>query len=129
MLVVSELATNAVLHAHTAYEVHLILSDDSLTIEVRDGSVLAPAMRRYGTDATTGRGMEPRRDPGAMEGPRCLHRPPDQPAAHDGSAADGTTAHDGAPDHPAAPALPRSIPLQAIIANRGGLSDFTCKDA
>ena len=57
LLVVSELATNAVLHAQTAYEVHLILEPDSLSIEVRDGSVLTPGRRRYADDATTGRGM------------------------------------------------------------------------
>ena len=57
LLVVSELATNAVLHAQTAYEVQLILEPDSLSIEVRDGSVLAPGRRRYAADATTGRGM------------------------------------------------------------------------
>lgn len=57
LLVVSELATNAVLHARTPYEVCLILTDDCLTIEVHDGSLAAPTRRRYGLDATTGRGM------------------------------------------------------------------------
>ena len=57
VLVVSELATNAVLHARTAFEVHLILGAESLGIEVRDRSSMAPSRRRYGTDSTTGRGM------------------------------------------------------------------------
>ncbi len=58
ILVVSELATNAVLHARTDFEVRLTLDDEALTIEVRDGSVLTPTQRRYGTDSTTGRGMK-----------------------------------------------------------------------
>lgn len=55
--VVSELATNAVIHAGTAFTVVLVMQGDALRIEVRDGSVLLPRQRRYGLSATTGRGL------------------------------------------------------------------------
>ena len=55
--VASELATNAVLHAGTGYAVALALEAGTLTIEVSDGNPLEPVRRRYGTDATTGRGL------------------------------------------------------------------------
>ena len=55
--VVSELATNAVLHAATEFVVVLSFADDVLRIEVRDQSARAPRQRHYGRDATTGRGL------------------------------------------------------------------------
>lgn len=55
--VLSELTTNAALHAHTAYTVALRLDDESLLIEVTDASARIPQPRRYAADATTGRGM------------------------------------------------------------------------
>ncbi|HVA60384.1 MAG TPA: ATP-binding protein [Mycobacteriales bacterium] len=61
-LVLSELATNAVLHASTPFTVTLILSDGSLRLEVRDGSSRRPGVRNYGPDATTGRGLALVRD-------------------------------------------------------------------
>jgi len=63
--VVSELATNAVIHAGTSFTVVLLMQGDALRIEVRDGSVLLPRQRRYGLSATTGRGRAR---------PRCLPR-------------------------------------------------------
>ncbi len=55
--VVSELATNAVIHAGTAFTVALVMQGDALRLEVRDGSLLLPRQRRYGLSATTGRGL------------------------------------------------------------------------
>ena len=55
--VVSELATNAALHAHSEYTVHLRLDADSLLVEVSDSSTILPHERRYALDATTGRGL------------------------------------------------------------------------
>ena len=55
--VVSELATNAALHAHSQYTVHLRLDADSLLVEVTDSSTVLPQARRYAADATTGRGL------------------------------------------------------------------------
>jgi anti-sigma regulatory factor (Ser/Thr protein kinase) len=47
-VVVSELATNAVRHAATAYTVTLHCADEGVTIDVRDGSPLVPAARTSG---------------------------------------------------------------------------------
>lgn len=58
MLLVTELATNAVLHASTTYDVSLEQrGDGSLRLGVTDGSVRKPRARDYGADATTGRGL------------------------------------------------------------------------
>lgn len=54
---VSELATNAVLHAGTTFVVRLTLEDDRLRLEVKDNSPVAPVVRHYGDESTTGRGM------------------------------------------------------------------------
>lgn len=54
---VSELATNALLHARTGFTVTLRLNDEMLRLEVSDGSVRLPQQRHYGPDATTGRGL------------------------------------------------------------------------
>jgi anti-sigma regulatory factor (Ser/Thr protein kinase) len=55
--VLSELATNAALHARSSYTVELHLDEECLQIEVTDSSPRLPRMRRYAADATTGRGM------------------------------------------------------------------------
>ena len=55
--VLTELATNAALHARTAYTVHLVLEPSALLLEVTDSSPVPPQQRNYGTDATTGRGI------------------------------------------------------------------------
>ncbi len=54
---VSELATNAVLHAGTEFAVGLALEDERLRLEVKDGSPMPPVVRHYGRDSTTGRGL------------------------------------------------------------------------
>jgi anti-sigma regulatory factor (Ser/Thr protein kinase) len=56
-LAVSELVTNAVLHAHTTLTVAVRCSPEGLHVEVRDGNPQLPAQRQYGDQATTGRGM------------------------------------------------------------------------
>ena len=56
-LVVSELATNAVLHAGTPFTVRLTLSGPAVRLEVEDGVSRAPRERHFGPDATTGRGI------------------------------------------------------------------------
>jgi anti-sigma regulatory factor (Ser/Thr protein kinase) len=55
--VLTELATNAALHARSAYTVHLVLESASLLVEVTDSSPALPQHRHYGPDATTGRGI------------------------------------------------------------------------
>jgi PAS domain S-box-containing protein len=58
-LALSEIVTNAVLHAHTELSVSLRLGADRvLRAEVRDGNPALPVQRDYAAQATTGRGME-----------------------------------------------------------------------
>ncbi len=56
-LLVTELVTNAVLHARTEITVALELRDEVLRIRVADGSPRRPQLRGPSTDATTGRGL------------------------------------------------------------------------
>jgi len=58
VLLVSELVTNAVLHARTAAEVTVRATDERVWIGVRDESPVTPAPKRYGVDAATGRGLQ-----------------------------------------------------------------------
>lgn len=57
-LLVSELVTNAVLHAGTQVNLRLSYDDGVLRVEVRDTSAAQARQRHYGTGATTGRGLE-----------------------------------------------------------------------
>ncbi|MCU1588171.1 MAG: ATP-binding region ATPase domain protein [Frankiales bacterium] len=54
---VSELATNALLHARTTFTVEVQLLGEVVRIAVLDLSTAVPRVRDYGADATTGRGM------------------------------------------------------------------------
>jgi anti-sigma regulatory factor (Ser/Thr protein kinase) len=56
-LLISELVTNAVLHAQSAPEVILLTAGSGLRVEVRDQSPVLPARRHYGLQAGTGRGI------------------------------------------------------------------------
>lgn len=56
-LVVSELATNAVLHAGSRFTVRVISGRDLLRVEVADGSAVIPTPRPHGPRAITGRGL------------------------------------------------------------------------
>jgi anti-sigma regulatory factor (Ser/Thr protein kinase) len=56
-LLVSELVTNAVLHARTDVEVVVRLLRSGVRVEVRDHSTSAPVVRRYQDEAMTGRGL------------------------------------------------------------------------
>jgi anti-sigma regulatory factor (Ser/Thr protein kinase) len=55
--IVSELATNAVIHARTDFAVTITASGPGVRIEVRDQSPKPPLPRHYDTEATTGRGL------------------------------------------------------------------------
>ena len=55
--VLSELATNAALHARTPFTVAVHLDEGCLLLEVSDLSPRLPRPRRYAMDATTGRGI------------------------------------------------------------------------
>jgi len=54
---VSELATNAVIHARTPYTVVVTRDGDTVRVGVHDRSAVVPRRRAYGLDATTGRGL------------------------------------------------------------------------
>ena len=56
-LLVSEVVTNAVLHARTSLAVELERRTDVVRITVSDRSPRRPARRRHGLSATTGRGL------------------------------------------------------------------------
>ena len=56
-LLISELVTNAVLHARTDIEVVVRLVRTGVRVEVHDGSASAPVVRRYDDEAMTGRGL------------------------------------------------------------------------
>jgi anti-sigma regulatory factor (Ser/Thr protein kinase) len=56
-LLVSEVASNAVLHARTAFVVTVVLDDSSIRVEVTDGSPQHPTMKQYQADSVTGRGL------------------------------------------------------------------------
>jgi anti-sigma regulatory factor (Ser/Thr protein kinase) len=55
--VLSELATNAALHARSSYTVEVRLEEGCLQIGVTDASPRLPRVRSYAADATTGRGL------------------------------------------------------------------------
>lgn len=56
-LLVSELSANCTLHARTEFTVRIELQEEQVRLQVTDGSLRAPAVRDYGTTATTGRGL------------------------------------------------------------------------
>ena len=56
-LLVSELVTNAVLHAGTGVALRLLYDEGLLRVEVRDGSSATARQREYGAEAATGRGL------------------------------------------------------------------------
>jgi len=56
-LLVSELVTNAVLHARSASRVTIERQGATLRISVFDTSPTRPRLRNYGPEAVTGRGL------------------------------------------------------------------------
>ena len=57
VLLVSEVVTNALLHAGTPIDICATIDEDGLRVEVADGSMHVPVRRRYAATAGTGRGM------------------------------------------------------------------------
>jgi anti-sigma regulatory factor (Ser/Thr protein kinase) len=58
ILIVSELAANAALHAHgESLSIRVQADEGSVRLEVVDSSVRLPQQRSYSNDATTGRGL------------------------------------------------------------------------
>jgi anti-sigma regulatory factor (Ser/Thr protein kinase) len=57
-LMVSELATNCIKHANSAFELTLVQRPEEIRIEVTDQSGGAPAMRSPSPEEPTGRGLQ-----------------------------------------------------------------------
>jgi PAS domain S-box-containing protein len=56
-LLISELVTNALVHAGTPIEVHARVRPAGLRVEITDGSAVVPAIRHHSSMAGTGRGL------------------------------------------------------------------------
>ncbi len=56
-LAVSELVTNAIVHAHTELVLTVVITGADATVSVRDSAPQLPAQRHWGESATTGRGL------------------------------------------------------------------------
>jgi anti-sigma regulatory factor (Ser/Thr protein kinase) len=56
-LLVSELVSNVVLHAHTPLEVAVRTRGSHIRVTVTDESPVIPAMKQYAPDSVTGRGL------------------------------------------------------------------------
>jgi anti-sigma regulatory factor (Ser/Thr protein kinase) len=57
VLLVSELATNAVLHAQTAFEVVVTVDDARVRVEVSDADPNMPSLKTYVRESISGRGL------------------------------------------------------------------------
>jgi anti-sigma regulatory factor (Ser/Thr protein kinase) len=57
-LMVSELATNSIRHAHAEFELMVANVDGEIRVEVTDRAGGEPRMRRAGPDDPTGRGLQ-----------------------------------------------------------------------
>jgi anti-sigma regulatory factor (Ser/Thr protein kinase) len=57
LLLVSEVVTNAVLHARTDITLEMARDGNGVRISVSDGSPVPPALRRHSETSTTGRGL------------------------------------------------------------------------
>jgi anti-sigma regulatory factor (Ser/Thr protein kinase) len=56
-LLVSELVSNVVLHAHTPFEVEVRTREGNVRVTVTDESPVIPAVKQYAPDSVTGRGL------------------------------------------------------------------------
>ena len=57
LLMVSELTTNAVLHAHSSFAIEVVRVGRVVRVTVYDSSPAAPSPRRQSATASTGRGL------------------------------------------------------------------------
>jgi anti-sigma regulatory factor (Ser/Thr protein kinase) len=57
-LLVSEVVTNAVLHARTDVRLSIERGADTIRVEVADDCVSGPAVQHFAQQATTGRGLQ-----------------------------------------------------------------------
>jgi anti-sigma regulatory factor (Ser/Thr protein kinase) len=57
VLLVSELASNAVLHARTPFELVVDTDPERVRVEVHDGNPTLPTLKDYVAESVTGRGL------------------------------------------------------------------------
>jgi anti-sigma regulatory factor (Ser/Thr protein kinase) len=57
-LLVSEVVTNAILHARTTVTLSVELADEVVRITVRDGSPVRPRLQAFAPTSATGRGLQ-----------------------------------------------------------------------
>jgi anti-sigma regulatory factor (Ser/Thr protein kinase) len=72
-LLVSEVTTNAVLHATGSITLYVAVTEDALRVEVHDASPRMPRQRDHADDATTGRGLDLVSTLAARWGAHTLH--------------------------------------------------------
>lgn len=72
-LLVSEMVTNAVLHATGDITVYVAATPDTLRVEVHDASARLPRQRMHAEDAATGRGLDLVSTLAARWGAHTLH--------------------------------------------------------
>lgn len=56
--VVSEVVTNAILHARTTFCVSVTVDETAIRVDVQDGSADVPVLKLYDPSAATGRGLQ-----------------------------------------------------------------------
>lgn len=56
-LVISEIVTNALVHAGTAMRLRILLADRGMRVELTDGNSRLPSQRDFGATSPTGRGL------------------------------------------------------------------------
>lgn len=57
LLCISELVTNAVLHARSPVQLHVMREGNTVRVRVHDNDPTIPVLRNPSVDATTGRGL------------------------------------------------------------------------
>lgn len=120
LVVTSELATNATLHAMTGFTLVVYRHGDCLRIEVHDGSKRLPRRKHYSDQSATGRGLPlvealstvagaERTDSGKVVWAQIGDAPEDRPPATDRT-----------PDLLAAPEARRSAGVEGPTVTSGG---------
>ena len=126
MLLVSEVVTNAVVHANTPVEVHIAVRGPVVRIEAHDGSTTPPRLPHLDAGATSGRGLamvdELATSWGSVVGPdgktvwfELRDEPPDGAVMPGGPAPAQST---GADPGPSDPRVPPSREADAIEGGR-----------
>lgn len=126
-LLVSELVTNAIVHARTRFELGVTAGPGGVHVSVHDGSDVLPQPRHYGRSATTGRGMSlidqmadrHGADPDGLDGKTVwfeLGETSAGVATTDGARPSSATTTDETPAHPTLSVLLDGLPVALALA-------------